>query len=80
MEPISFAEQTVVIARDQKEYLPYPAHHFKDDPQGRIASCWKMSWRERFVVLFTGVVWQQVLTFKQPLQPQKLSTDKPEMT
>lgn len=79
MEPISFDEQTVVIAKDQPEYLPYPAHRFKDDPQGRIASCWRLSWRERIRVAVTGILWQQVLTFGKPLQPQLLTADKPPM-
>lgn len=78
MELIKFKEQTVVIAKDQPEYLPLPAHQFNDE-HGRIAFCWKMSWRERVKVLFTGVLWQQVLTFNQPLQPQKLETIKPDM-
>ena len=78
MELIKFKEQTVVIAKDQPEYLPLPAHQFNDE-HGRIAFCWKMSWRERMRVLFTGVLWQQVLTFNQPLQPQKLETIKPDM-
>ena len=79
MEFINFKEQTVVIAKDQPEYLPLPAHQFNDE-HGRIAFCWKMSWRERMRVLFTGVLWQQVLTFNQPLQPQKLETIKPDMS
>lgn len=80
MEIIGFPEQTVVFAKDQPEYLPLPAYRFKDDPQGRIACCWRLSWRERLKVLLCGVMWQQVLTFNQPLQPQKLTIDKPDMT
>ena len=79
MEVIEFNEQTVVIAKDQPEYLPLPAHQFGDD-EGRIIFCWKMSWRERVRVLLTGTLWQQVLTFNQPLQPQKLETIKPDMS
>lgn len=30
-------------------------------------------------VLWRGTIWHQVLTFNQPLQPQLLSVDKPEM-
>jgi len=78
MELIEFEEQTVVIAKDQPEYLPLPAHQFNDE-QGRIAFCWKMTWRERIRVLFTGLLWQQVLTFNQPLQPQMMETIKPDM-
>lgn len=78
MKLIEFKEQTVVIAKDQPEYLPLPAHQFKD-PQGRIAFCWKMSWKERLKALWTGILWHEVLTFNGPLQPQLLSTDKPDM-
>lgn len=78
MKLVSFPEQTVVIAKDQPEYLPMPAHQF-GDPQGRIAFCWSLSWRERLRLLVTGHVWHQVLTFNQPLQPQRLTVEKPEM-
>ncbi len=79
MKLIEFPEQTVVIAKNQPEYLPLPAHQFPNDPQGRIACCWKLSWRERLKVLIRGTVWHEVLTFHQPLQPQLLMADKPEM-
>jgi len=79
MELIEFSEQTVVIAKDQPEYLPLPAHQFNDD-EGRIAFCWKMTWAERINVFFTGKLWHQVLTFNKPLQPQMLGTSKPDMT
>jgi len=77
---IEFPEQTVVIAKDQPEYRPLPAHRFANDPEGRIACCWRMTWRERLRVLLTGRVWHQVLTFGAPLQPQMLSTKKPKMS
>jgi hypothetical protein len=79
MELIEFKEQTITIAKDQPEYLPLPAHQFNDE-QGRIAFCWKMTWKERIRVLFTGILWQQVLTFNKPLQPQKLEINKPDMS
>lgn len=78
MKLIEFPEQTVVIAKDQPEYNPLPAHQFRD-AEGRIACCWQLTWRERFAVLFNGKVWHQILTFNQPLQPQLLTVDKPEM-
>ncbi len=79
MKLIEFPEQTTVYAKDQPEYLPLPAHRFAGDPQGRIACCWQLTWRERFTLLWRGVLWHQVLTFKQPLQPQLLTVEKPEM-
>lgn len=78
MELIEFPEQTVVYGKGQKKYAPLPAHRFEGD-EGRIAFCWKLSVKERIKVLFTGVLWHQVLTFKKSLQPQHLSTEKPEM-
>ncbi len=80
MKLIKFPEQTVIIAKDQSEYLPLPAHRFAGEQQGRIAFCWQLSWRERLAVLLRGKVWHQVLTFNQPLQPQLLSVEKPNMT
>lgn len=80
MNLIEFPEQTVVIAKDQPQYRPLPAHRFKDDPQGRIACCWALSWKERFKVLLTGKLWHQILTFNDKLQPQLLTTDKPKMS
>jgi hypothetical protein len=80
MKLIDFPERTVVIAEDQPEYLPLPAHRFPEDPQGRIAFCWKLTWKERQLTLIRGTLWHQVLTFNKPLQPQLLQIDKPQMT
>jgi hypothetical protein len=67
MIPVKFKEQNCTYAENQKEYLPLPAHRTED---GRVVSCWKMNWRERLHVLFTGKIWWSVLTFNHPLQPQ----------
>lgn len=79
MHLIEFPEQTVIIAKDQPEYLPLPAHRFEHDSTGRIACCWKLSLKERLKVLFTGVIWHEILTFNEPLQPQLLTVSKPKM-
>jgi len=86
MKLIPFAEQTVVIGEGQPEYHPLPAHQFPPDGpnmvspnESRLAFCWQLTWRERFKILCTGIIWHQVLTFKQPLQPQLLTVQKPEM-
>jgi len=68
-----------VIAKDQAQYNSLPAHRFKDDKDGRIACCWKMTWRDRWKMLWSGVLWHEILTFNNPLQPQRLSVDKPYM-
>jgi hypothetical protein len=77
-ELIEFPEQTVVIAKDQPEYRPLPAYQHSD-PEGTITFCWKLNFRHRLKILFTGKLWHSVLTFNGPLQPQLLLTDKPEM-
>jgi hypothetical protein len=78
MNIVSFPEQTLVYAKDQPQYRPLPAYRYCD-AEGRIACCWSLSWRERLRVLFTGRIWQQILTFDQPLQPQLLTVEKPDM-
>jgi hypothetical protein len=79
MQLIEFPEQTVVFAENQPEYLPFPAHRFKGK-EGRIVACWKLPFKERLKLLFTGKVWHQILTFNEPLQPQLLTVEKPDMT
>ncbi len=73
MTPIAFKEQNVVVARDQKEYQPLPA--FQDDTY--TISCWKLTWRERLTVLFTGRVWMMLMTWSKPVTPSMLVTSKP---
>jgi len=74
MNLIEFSEQNIVIAKNQPEYLPLPAYR-EDD--GRVTCCWKLSLKERLRILFTGKLWHQILTFNEPLQPQKLIVNKP---
>lgn len=77
MKLIEFPQQTIIYAKDQPEYLPLPAFKNPDDPQGRIVCCWKLSFRERIKLLFSGVLWHQILTFNNPLQPQALTIENP---
>ena len=77
MKLAEFPEQTVVVAKDQPEYLPLPAHKLPSDPDGKLTCCWELNWKERFHLLLTGKIWHQVLTFNNPLQPQRLTVEKP---
>ena len=79
MELVEFPEHSTVIAKDQPQYRPLPAYRWPDDPQGRIACCWQLTWRERLLVLWRGRIWHQVLTFNQPLQPQLLTVERPDI-
>ena len=73
MKPIEFKEQNVVYAKDQKEYQPLPSLKFED---GEVLTCWKLSWKELFRVVFTRRIWVAQLSFNKPLQPQFVTTDK----
>ena len=75
MKPIKFKEQNCTFAENQPEYLPLPA--FKDDTEeGQVISCWKLSFKERLKILFTGRLWVCLLTFRKPLTPSFLTVDK----
>lgn len=78
MKPIEFDEQTAILAKDQPQYLPLPAHYVGNG-HGDLIFCWQLSWRERVKLLFTGKLWHTVKTFNQHLQPQLLQVDKPDM-
>lgn len=79
MNLADFPERNVIFAEDQPQYLPLPAHRALYDLEGRVTCCWVLSFRERLQVLLTGRIWHQVLTFNQPLQPQLLTTAKPDL-
>ena len=74
MDPIKFKGSNVVFAEDQPEYFDLPAHKAED---GVVTICWGLSLRERIKVLFTGKIWQKMLTFNKPLQPQLMSCNSP---
>ena len=78
MKPIEFAEQNIVFAKDQKQYLQLPA--FKaDTPEGEVVSCWKLNFTERIRLLFTGKLWVSLMSFNKPLTPSLFSTKKAEV-
>lgn len=74
MTPKTFKQHNIVYAKDQPEYVPLPAHV---SDEGIATFCWRLSWRERMRILFTGEIWHQVMTFRQPLQPHKLTCETP---
>jgi len=74
MEPIKFKQQNCVYAQEQPEYLPLQAHKSED---GIVTSCWHLSFVERIIVLVTGNLWWQTMTFNRPLQPQRPSVKNP---
>ncbi len=79
MKPIEFPEQNVVFAKDQPEYMPLPAFVDRSSPRGEVVSCWKLSFRERLRLLFSGRLWVCLLSFNGPLTPSFFTTKKEEV-
>ena len=78
MKPIEFKHQTHQIAKDQPQYGTLPALRI-EGPEGHVVSCWKMTFKERVKVLFTGIVWMNLMSFNKPLTPSYLSVNRKEV-
>ncbi len=75
MTPVDFLAANAVLAKDQPEYRPLPVWISPDGIES--VSCWKLSWKDRFKLLWTGELWLRQLTFGDPLQPQLPQVDVP---
>ena len=76
MKPIKFKGHNSEVAKDQDEYITLPAY-ISCNPTGDVTTCWKLAWWERLVILFTGRLWWNQLTFRTQLQPVQPSMFKP---
>jgi len=81
MKPVSpvakgFEQLEVVFAKDQPEYLPLPALPIDDG--NRLITRWRLTMRERLLILFHGNVYLWISTFKNPLQPVAITAEAPE--
>lgn len=74
MRIIDFKESNIVFAESQQEYKNLSAHHDKNT--GIVTSCWKANFIDRLIILFTGRIWLQLMTFNKPIMPQLLSAQK----
>ena len=72
-DPLRQIFKEIVIAKDQPQYIPLPAIIAKP----YVFTRWKLSWRERLRILFSGNLWLTVLTFGNPLQPIRPDTESP---
>lgn len=77
MTPKQFKEVNVTFGKNQPEYQLLPA--FKNNTTGEVVTCWSLSFRERFRILFTGEIWLCLLTFGKPPAPTFLTTEKSEV-
>ncbi len=66
MRPIEFAGCNVVYGKDQEGVFPLPVCKFED---GEAVSCWKLSWKEVFRIVFRRKIWVSIRTFNKPMQP-----------
>jgi len=73
MTPIEFDEQNVVWAKNQPPLLPLPAYSDKT----MTVTKWRLSWRERVKILWTGTLWFQQRNLGKPLQAQLPTVDYP---
>ncbi len=76
MDAVKFEEVNVVFAEHQEEYNSLPAH---SSEEGVVTTCWKLSKQELEKINQTGVLWIQLMTFNNPLQPIFVSVDKSEV-
>lgn len=68
----------VVYGGNQPEYIPLPAVLVNGD-YGQVVVKWRLTWRERFEALIGGTIFHSQLTFKDKLQPVKITTAISEM-
>lgn len=68
----------VVFGHTEDAELPLRGIMAADDLRlGLATTRWTLSWKERLMVLFTGSVWVQILTYHQPIPPIKLLASEP---
>ena len=76
MEPIDFKEKNFTYKKPasmtDEECSSLDCYKAED---GQTISKWKLTWKERFKIFFTGVIWHSVLM--QPPAPVYLTVDTP---
>lgn len=79
MKPFKFKHHNAIAGDGQKEYVPLPILRFGNDPEGQIVSCWKLSFKEKVKILFTGKMWLSMFTYQSDLQPSLMSVHRKAM-
>lgn len=74
VSPVVDGIDEVKIAENQEQYETLPAII---TDEGYVISRWKLTWRERLVLLFNGDIYLWMLTFGRPVQPVILDVDPP---
>ena len=71
MKIINFPEANSIMGKNQPEYLPLPSYKTKDD-LGLVTSCWTPTLWECIKLMFGAKIWVTLMTYNNPLQPQRL--------
>lgn len=74
MIPVFFKSYNYIFGIGQKQYKQLPA--YKND-DGNVVTCWKLTWKERFKIFFSGRMYIQQLTFNTLIQPILPSIETP---
>lgn len=77
MKSIYFKHCNIEYAKDQPQYKTLNALKIESE-NGEVITCWKLSFREKLIILFTGKIWLSLLTFNKPLSPIFLTTNRKE--
>lgn len=85
MKSIPFEGCDLVIGESQEEYQNLHAKivNIPIEEEGArvcpgVTFCFRLTEEEIAEIVKTGVIWHTVMTFGNPLQPQHMSTSKPE--
>lgn len=77
MNPVSFQEQNLVLAKDQPEYLPLPVHVDTTQPSVPMTSCWLLSDEDIERIIANRRIYITQLTCGQAYQPLLPRTENP---
>ncbi len=72
MTNVKFEGCNTVYGEGQPEYIPLHAQKVDNV----TVTCYKLSFKERIKILFTGRLWLGQMNFGKPLQPQLPSVNK----
>lgn len=75
MRAIEFEEQNLKIAEEQDQFETLPAHY--DESSGIVTTCWKLELSEVKRLVEDGVLYLQVQTGGEPLQPLRMTVENP---
>lgn len=76
MISVTFPEVNLPLAEDQPEYETLYVH-VSDTPEREITACFELSDEEIAEIVSTKKLWHTQLSFGQPVQPIRMSTQNP---